>query len=307
MVLEANKNIQEILISKLDSLVVTMSDNLETLKNKDINDLEESKNLEKDSYKNISETNGMIIELKKDLADNRKIYTGLMTKVQRITLAENHEYKKKINENQKIKNNTSEDAELLEVIKNIQTKQEANEKRNKQLFTKIDSLGVQKNIELKRRISKATFYSSEARDYDDKLAQVKLKRYQNKAVETNKKLLDNSENKPTAEQIKKALKDHNYSLGKAVKIEILRNLKDIENGYYIIADTFSEAEPRDLLTRKLTDSGEINTGFFYNVNIFSYYVFTKKLKNANEALFEYNLKKENPLYKNMFIVQIEKE
>ncbi|AIG30643.1 peptidoglycan-binding protein [Flavobacterium psychrophilum] len=307
LVLEANKNIQEILISKLDSLVVTMSDNLETLKNKDINDLEESKNLEKDSYKNISETNGMIIELKKDLADNRKIYTGLMTKVQRITLAENHEYKKKINENQKIKNNTSEDAELLEVIKNIQTKQEANEKRNKQLFTKIDSLGVQKNIELKRRISKATFYSSEARDYDDKLAQVKLKRYQNKAVETNKKLLDNSENKPTAEQIKKALKDHNYSLGKAVKIEILRNLKDIENGYYIIADTFSEAEPRDLLTRKLTDSGEINTGFFYNVNIFSYYVFTKKLKNANEALFEYNLKKENPLYKNMFIVQIEKE
>ena len=59
--------------------------------------------------------------------------------------------------------------------------------------------------------------------------------------------------------------------------------------------------------RKLTDSGEINTGFFYNVNIFSYYVFTKKFKNVNEALFEYNTKKENPLYKNMFIVQIEKE
>ncbi len=307
LVLEANKNIQEILISKLDSLVITMSDDLETLKNKDIDDLQESKDLEKYSYKNIGETNGMILELKRDLADNRKIYTGLMTKVQRITLAENHEYKKKVNENQKIKNNPSEDLELLEVIKNIQTKQEANNKRNKQLFTKIDSLGVQKNVELKRRISKATFYSSEARDYDDKLAQAKLKRYQKKALETNKDLADNSENKPTAEQIKKSLKDKDYNEGKAVKIEVLRNLNEVEDGFYIIVDTFTEAEIRDVFARKLTDSGEINTGFFYNVNIFSYYVFIKKFKNANEALFEYNIKKENPLYKNMFIVQIEKE
>lgn len=307
LVLEANKNIQEILISKLDSLVITMGDDLEVLKKSDIDDLEESKNLEKDSYKNIGQTNQMLFELKKDLADNRKIYTGLMNKVQRITLAENHEYKKKVNANYKAKNNMSEDEELLEVIKKIQTKQEENEKRNKLLLTKIDSLGVEKNTELKRRINKATFYSSEARDYDDKLAQAKLKRYQKKAVEANKDLADNSENKPTAEEIKKSLKDKDYNEKKAVKIEVLNNLKDVENGFYIIVGTFTEAEPRDVFARKLTDSGEINTGFFYNINIFSYYVFTEKFKNVNEALFEYNLKKENPLYKNMFIVQIEKE
>ena len=307
LVLEANKNIQDILISKLDSLVITMGDDLEILKSKDIDDLQESKNLEKDSYKNIGDTNGMIFELKRDLADNRKIYTGLMAKVQRITLEENHQYKKKVNENQKIKNNPSEAAELLAVIKNIKIKQEANERRNKQLFTKIDSISIQKSVELKRRISKATFYSSEARDYDDKLAQVKLKRYQKKAVETNKNLAAHSENKPTADQIKKTLKDKDFNERKAVKMEVLRNLNEVEDGFYIIADTFAEAELRDVFARKITDSGEINTGFFYNVNIFAYYVFTKRFKNANEALFEYNLKKENPFYKNMFIVQIEKE
>ena len=307
LVLEANKNIQDILISKLDSLVITMGDDLEILKSKDIDDLQESKNLEKDSYKNIGDTNGMIFELKRDLADNRKIYTGLMAKVQRITLEENHQYKKKVNENQKIKNNPSEAAELLAVIKNIKIKQEANERRNKQLFTKIDSISIQKSVELKRRISKATFYSSEARDYDDKLAQVKLKRYQKKAVETNKNLAAHSENKPTADQIKKTLKDKDFNERKAVKMEVLRNLNEVEDGFYIVADTFAEAELRDVFARKLTDSGEINTGFFYNVNIFAYYVFTKRFKNANEALFEYNLKKENRLYKNMFIVQIEKE
>ena len=199
-----------------------MGDDLEVLKKSDIDDLEESKNLEKDSYKNIGQTNQMLFELKKDLADNRKIYTGLMNKVQRITLAENHEYKKKVNANYKAKNNMSEDEELLEVIKKIQTKQEENEKRNKLLLTKIDSLGVEKNTELKRRINKATFYSSEARDYDDKLAQAKLKRYQKKAVEANKDLADNSENKPTAEEIKKSLKDKDYNEKKAVKIEVLK-------------------------------------------------------------------------------------
>ena len=262
LVLEANKNIQDILISKLDSLVITMGDDLEILKSKDIDDLQESKNLEKDSYKNIGDTNGMIFELKRDLADNRKIYTGLMAKVQRITLEENHQYKKKVNENQKIKNNPSEAAELLAVIKNIKIKQEANERRNKQLFTRIDSISIQKSVELKRRISKATFYSSEARDYDDKLAQVKLKRYQKKAVETNKNLAAHSENKPTADQIKKTLKNKDYNERKAVKMEVLRNLNEVEDGFYIIADTFAEAELRDVFARKLTDSGEINTGFF---------------------------------------------
>ena len=66
LVLEANKNIQEILISKLDSLVVTMSDDLETLKNRDIDNLEESKTLQKESYKNIGQTNEMLLDLKKN-------------------------------------------------------------------------------------------------------------------------------------------------------------------------------------------------------------------------------------------------
>ncbi len=307
LVLEANKNIQEILISKLDSLVVTMSDDLETLKNRDIDNLEESKTLEKESYKNIGQTNEMLLDLKKDLADNRKIYTGLMNKVQRINLQENHEYKKKVNENQKIKNKPSEDSELLEVIKNIKTKQEANEKRNKVLLTKADSLGTEKKAVLKKRISKATFYSAEARDYDDKLAQVKLKRYQKQTLETNKKAGDNSHDKPSAQEMRRALNTPNDNGVNMAKIEVISNLKDIEEGYYIIVNTFSEPEPRDTFARQLSDSGEINTGFFFNVNVFAYYVFAKKLKNTEEALYEYNLRKSNSMYKDMFIVQIKKE
>jgi LysM repeat protein len=303
LVLEANKNIQEILISKLDSLVITMSDDLETLKKTDIVDLEQSKTLERESYKNMGQTNDLLTELKKDLADNRKIYSGLMNKVQRISLAENQAYKKKVNQNQKV-NNNSEDKELLAVIKNIQTKQEANEVKNKQLISKINEITIERNTEFKRKIAKATFYGEDARNYDDKLALVKLKRYQKKALEENKNLAAKTSKKPTAEQIAKALNTKEYKSGKGMSVEILKNLPEVENGFYIVVKTFKAAEPRDAYIKKMIDAGEINTSFFYNVNILGYYVFTKKFQTIDEAAFEYSNKINNQRYKDMVIVKI---
>lgn len=307
LVLEANKNIQEILISKLDSLVVTMSDDLALLKKTDIEDLEESKKLEKESYKNMGQTNELLSELKKDLADNRKIYSGLMNKVQRINFEENHEYKKKVKENYKENAANKNDLASLEDIKRIQYSQEVNDKRNELLLGKIDSIGVERSIELKRRISKATFYSSEARDYDDKMALAKLKRYQKNAKESNKDLASSETTTLTAEEIRKTLKNDTLDAEKLVKMEVLKNINDIEEGYYIVADVFSEAEPRDAFARKLIDLGEMNSSFFYNINVLSYYVFTKKFKNADEALYEFKLKKDKPMYEKMFIVQITHE
>ena len=307
LVLEANKNIQEILISKLDSLVVTMSDDLAVLKKTDIEDLEESKKLEKESYKNMGQTNELLGQLKKDLADNRKIYSGLMNKVQRINYEENHEYKKKVKENYKENAADKNDLASLEDIKRIQYSQEVNDKRNEFLLGKIDSLGVERNIELKRRISKATFYSSEARDYDDKMALAKLKRYQKNAKESSKDVASTEAAPLTAEEIRKKLKNDTLDGEKLVKIEVLKNIKDVEEGYYIVANVFSEPEPRDEFARKLIDSGEVNSSFFYNINMLSYYVFTKKFKNADEALYEFKQKENKLMYEKMFIVQITHE
>jgi LysM repeat protein len=304
LVLEANKNVQEILISKLDSLVVTMSDDLEVLKKTEISDLEDSKKLEKESYKSIGQTNEMLLQLKRDLADNRKIYSGLMGKVQRVTFDKNHEYKKKVRENSKTNANEEEgDKVLLDAIKNIQTEQEKNEQRNSALFTKIDSLGVEKNAEIKRRIGKATFYSAEARDYDDKLALVKLKRYQKEAAKDGQNKV---QVKPTTEEINKVLKNQ-IAEDKTVKIEVLKNLKEVKNGYYLVASVFSDAEPRDKFVMKLTDSGEINSSFFYNINILSYYVYTKTFDKLEEVMYEYKQKEKNELFSNMFILHVENE
>jgi LysM repeat protein len=306
LVLEANKNVQEILISKLDSLVVTMGDDLEILKKTEIVDLEDSKKMERESYKSIGQTNEMLVELKRDLADNRKIYSGLMSKVQRITFDKNHEFKKKVRENSKASvGKDDNDTILLDAIKNIQTEQEKNDQRNSLLLTKIDSLGVEKNAEIKRRIGKASFYSTEAREYDDKLALVKLKRYQNQIVQKEGK--KDQEVKPTSEEIGKVLKNQTVNEDETVKMEVLKNLKEVKNGFYLVANVFSEAEPRDKFVMKLTDSGEINSSFFYNINIFSYYVYTKTFDKLEEVMYEYKLKEKNELFTKMFILQVDNQ
>lgn len=303
LVLEANKNVQDILISKLDSLVITMGDDLVQLKQTEITDVEESKKLEKQSYESIGKTDEMLFQLKKDLADNRKIYSGIMNKVQRITVQENQEYKKKVRENQSAANlKKPEDLEALEAINKLQSEQEKNDKINQKLLTKLDSLGTERKVEFKRRIQKATFYSEEARLYDDKLALQKLKRYKKEAITTQKGAndLDKTPNNSDSENTKTISEEL-----RTVKIEVLKNLKDVENGYYLVLDIFKEADLRDQFVMKLIDSGEVNTSFFYSVNIFSYYVYTNTFKTIEETLKAYK-QKENTLYHDkMYIVKIE--
>jgi LysM repeat protein len=92
LVLVANKNIQEILLVRLDSLVNTMGKDLNALKKTELTDLDESIRLQKISNENIQKTNQLSQQLKKQLADNRKVYTGLMDKAERIVVEENQEY-----------------------------------------------------------------------------------------------------------------------------------------------------------------------------------------------------------------------
>lgn len=301
LVLDANKKIQDVLIGKLDSLASTMERDLADLRNRDVETLEESKKLEKESYQNIIETDNLILGLKRDLAENRKIYTGIMQKVHRITVQENQEYKKKVKANL-----SDKDLASIEEINKLSEDQLANEKKNDALLAKVATIDAEKKDELKRKISKATFYSSEAREYDDKLAQVKLQRYQ-KTAEENQKDVATTTTLPEASEIRKELNENIVDEKHPTRMEIIRNLKDLEDGFYMVAHVTDDAAQRDAYAIKLTDAGETKTSFFYNVNTLSYYVYTKIFPTADEAIYEYKTKVNNPLFSGIFIVQIAKE
>ncbi|AOW09642.1 LysM peptidoglycan-binding domain-containing protein [Flavobacterium gilvum] len=307
MVLEANKNIQEILLVKLDSLVNTMSKDLNELKKTELVDLDESIRMQKISNENISKTNELSQQLKKQLADNRKVYSGLMDKAERIVVEENQEYKKSIRENEKGKANVKA-VKLTPVdLKNMEMEQRMRDLNNLKLITKLDSLNNESKSELKLHISKATFYSKQARAFDDNLAKLKNQSYQNKASESQSKAKTGVVSKSlTLEQIKKELAKQPAKV-KAIKVEKVEGIKDLKSGYYVVLGNFQEAAARDSFIRKLSDSGSLEANFFYNMNILSYYVYSKMVATKEEALYECIQKQGKPLFEKMFIANVVSE
>jgi LysM repeat protein len=307
LVLEANKNVQDILMAKLDSLVNSMNNDLKELKRMDILNVDESKRLEKQSSEGINKTNELSSQLKKELAENRKAYAGLMNKVERIAVEENQEYKKKIRESEKNNNAASLQQRLsLEEIKRYKIEQEHGDAQNQLLIAKIDSLDIQKKIEVKRHISKAAYYSMEARKFDDKLALVKLKKYQDEAVKKqNKNSTAESSKTISLEEMKQELKDNPLRADKTVKVEVYDNLKEVSNGYYLVLGIFTDAVDRDKFIMKLIDSGDFNASFFFNINSLSYYVYSDKFENMEEVLYQCKKKEEDELYKEVIIAKVE--
>ncbi|MBB4803138.1 LysM repeat protein [Flavobacterium nitrogenifigens] len=307
LVLEANKNVQDILMAKLDSLVISMNNDLKELKRMDVLNIEESKRLEKQSSEGINKTNELSSQLKKELAENRKVYAGLMNKVEKIAVEENQEYKKKIRESEKNTNTTSLQQRLsLEEIKRYKIEQEKGDAQNQLLIAKIDSLDIQKKIEVKRHISKASYYSMEARKFDDRLALIKLKKYQNEAVKKQQKNNAGENSKVISlEEMKQELKDNPLRADKTVKVEVYDNLREVSNGYYLVLGIFTDAVDRDKFIMKLIDSGEFNASFFFNINSLSYYVYTDRFENMEEVLYKCKKKEEDELYKDIMIAKVE--
>lgn len=304
LVLEANKNVQDVLMAKLDSLVSTMNSDLKELKRMDILNVDESKRLEKKSYESIGKTSELSSQLKKELAENRKVYAGLMNKVEKIAVEENQEYKKKIRESEKNNNTVSIQQRLsLDEIKRYKIEQEQGDAKNQLLISKIDSLDTQKQIEVKRHISKASYYSMEARKFDDKLALVKLKKYQDEAIK--KSNSDQTSKAVSVEEMRRELKENPFKNEKNVKIEVYDNLKEVSNGYYLVLGIFTDATLRDKLIMKLIDSGDFNASFFFNINSLSYYVYSDKFQNMEEVLYQCKKKEEDELYKNVVIAKLE--
>jgi LysM repeat protein len=307
LVLEANKNVQDVLMAKLDSLVNTMNDDLIDLKRMDILNVNESKRLEKQSYQSIGKTSELSSQLKKELAENRKAYAGLMNKVEKIALEENQEYKKKIRESEKNNNVATLQQRLsLEDIKRYKTQQEQGDAKNQILIAKIDSLDTQKTIEIKRHISKATYYSMEARKFDDKVALLKLKKYQDEAIKKQDgKSSAESAKTISLEEMKQELKENPLRSDKTVKVEVFDNLKEVSNGYYLVLGIFTDSSVRDKFIMKLIDSGDFNASFFFNINSLSYYVYSDQYQNMEEVLYKCKKKEEEELYKEIIIAKVE--
>ena len=308
LVLEANSKVQEILRVKLDSLILYMNNDLESLKTMPTKNIEEVKKLEKASLDNIAKTNEMSNKLKVELAENRKTYTNLMSKIERIYSKENEEYKKKIKEGTASKSKIPAAVVAFEEVKSYQNSYEENDIVNELLIGNLVDVNQKKKEVVKKQISEASFYGKQSRSLDDKLALTRLAKYKAEAIEKRKKK-NIKEEVITPMSLQKALefmtKNPTFYKSEIATMKEIKNLKDVNDGYYIVANNFTEAEPRDAFIQVLLDSGEFGAGFFFNVNTLSYVVYLDQYNTFDGFISALKQKEKNPYYKKIKILRLQ--
>ena len=302
LILASNKNIQDVLTSKLDSLVGNMYEDLEKLKNSNL-EVDEYRKLQKETQANRIETTKLIIQLKRDLNESRKNYVSLMNKVQRVNVAQDQELRKRSKSMNEIEAQNKAELEQIEKIKALHAD---SDKTNESLFFKMATIEKEKEYIITKRIEKATFYSAAAREYDDRLAMQKLIRYQNK-IKKEKNISDVEEKPVSLEEIRAKIKASNFNNEKQPTIERMNNLKQVEDGYYLVLKVTKNQDERDEFARELSDSGALKTSFFYDISTFTYCVYSEKFKWFEEALYAIKTKESLPLYENAKIVELKLE
>ena len=88
-------------------------------------------------------------------------------------------------------------------------------------------------------------------------------------------------------------------------IRILKDVKNAENGFYLVVAVHSDVAKRDEFLAKTVASGQADISFFFDVNTSKYYIFYQKFDSLNEARNGLQSKDSKPYNSKMTIVKIE--
>jgi hypothetical protein len=274
---ETDKISQNELLKKFDEII--------NVKNQDLKDLKEENDLSEQGitvapkpFKSISEENSKLNKIKSDLdstiaARNKKIkdLQELYDDTFVTDTLYNEEvilfYKKKLNELK------SEQAETLATKTNLEVR--------------LEQIRIDTEFERKRRIKRAAFDNEEERYTQDRATLEYIKKT---TIVTNE--LTSLEDFDTGEK-----QDNN--------IQILKNVKNVDEGYYLVIAVHTDKLKRDEFLTKVISSGELNVDFFYDVNTSKYYIYSKKLSTIDEANNAIKNKSNKPYNNNMSLVKIE--
>ncbi|MFK7833754.1 MAG: PorP/SprF family type IX secretion system membrane protein [Winogradskyella sp.] len=155
------------------------------------------------------------------------------------------------------------------------------------LDTKLQAIKTATDFEKRRRIKRAAF-SSESDRYSQDRA-----------------LLKNIKENTVLSDTPLTVEDFDFGEAQGNSIKILKNIKNVKNGYYLIIAVHSDTKKRNEFVTNVVASGRTDVDFFHDVTTSKYYIFYDKfetIENANQAL---KTKGNRPYNEKMSIVKIE--
>jgi type IX secretion system PorP/SprF family membrane protein len=171
----------------------------------------------------------------------------------------------------------------IEALKAGQAKAE---QLNRDLLASLEKIKIETEIEKKRRIKRANFET-----VDNKFAE---------DVATLKRIKETTPLSATPLKVS----DFNFGEDQA-NIQIVKNIKNAETGYYLTLAVHNDVAKRDEFLRKVVASGRSDVNFFYDVNTSKYYIYYMKFDSLEQATSELKSKGNQAYNAKMSIVKIE--
>jgi len=123
-------------------------------------------------------------------------------------------------------------------------------------------------------------------DSNENSSAVFYKREQSKAVETNMNIASNENGSNSYNPEPKTTNNLDFAVSPNL-IKIIKNIKTVESGYYLILGAYTDIEKRDVFIEELKSSIINNIDYFFDSVSNKYFVYYKKfdsLESAKQAL-----------------------
>ncbi|WP_051229591.1 PorP/SprF family type IX secretion system membrane protein [Psychroserpens burtonensis] len=274
---EDSKTIQSKLLQDFDAIIER--------KDKDLKDLKEENDLSEKGitvgpkpFKSITAENNKLEVIKSQLDD---VIKNRNEKIKELKALYDDKFE--------ADTITNDDVYLYyqKTLKRLESEQLKTIEARTNLEIRLADIKVATEFERRRRIKKAAFDNEEERYSQDRAA------------------LQNIKQTTPLSSVSITVEDFDFGEKQSDNIQILQNVQNIDNGYYLILAVHTEVNKRNAFITKVVASGRTNVDFFYDVNTSKYYIYYDEFESIEEANQALELKGNRPYNKKLSLVKIE--
>ncbi len=274
---EASKKEQEALLKKFLDAIDVKDQDLKDLKEE--NDLSEKGiYMEPKPFKSITAENAALEAIRTDLDNAIKTTSDKINELESL-----------YNQRQQIETVAMDEVYLYyqKALKSLKAEQAAAIKAKSDLESRLEDINLATDFERKRRIKRALYDNEEDRYAQDKARLNSIK-----------------QNTPLSIS---PIPEEEFDFGEELSgnIQILKNVQNVENGYYLVVAVHTDVEKRDDFLAKAVASGEKNINFFYDVKTSKYYIYYESFESIQAANAALEAKESKPYKAKASLLKIE--